>query len=73
MPVKRNVTFKTSTVIAAAGVMLFVLTSCMKGSGGLAVGKTAPKIDGAGWVNGKPPTAKDLAGKVVVVDAWASS
>ncbi len=38
--------------------------------GGLAVGEVAPKISAAGWVNGEPPT--DLAGKVIVVDAWAT-
>lgn len=41
------------------------------GFGGLAVGEPAPKIEAAGWVNGEPPTPEDLAGKVVVIDAWA--
>ena len=60
-------------LIAMTGV-LFVLTSCGSNSqrGGLEVGKTAPKIEAVGWLNGKPPTAEERKGKVVVVDAWAT-
>ena len=42
------------------------------GFGGLAVGESAPKIDAVGWVNGEAPTPERLAGKVVVIDAWAT-
>lgn len=40
--------------------------------GGLAPGNPAPPLQASGWVNGTPPTAESLAGKVVVVDAWAT-
>ncbi len=40
--------------------------------GGLAPGNPAPPLNASGWVNGTPPTAESLAGKVVVVDAWAT-
>jgi peroxiredoxin len=38
--------------------------------GGLRPGETAPPITAAGWLNGEPPTAADVSGKVIVVDAW---
>jgi thiol-disulfide isomerase/thioredoxin len=38
--------------------------------GGLRPGETAPAVTAAGWLNGERPTAADLSGKVVVVDAW---
>jgi len=38
--------------------------------GGLAVGNRAPEFKVDGWVDGKGPG--DIAGKVVVVDAWAT-
>ncbi|MCA8987761.1 MAG: TlpA family protein disulfide reductase [Planctomycetaceae bacterium] len=38
------------------------------GLSGLAVGKHAPAIQAAGWVNGEPG---DLTGKVLVVEAWS--
>lgn len=34
-------------------------------------GKKAPEIRVAGWYNGPGPTAEDLRGKVIVLDAWA--
>ena len=34
-------------------------------------GTPAPKIQVAGWLNGPGPTAEELHGKVIVVDAWA--
>lgn len=41
--------------------------------GGLAVGKMAPEIKIAKWVDDVDPTANNgLEGKVLVVDAWAS-
>ncbi|MFQ5732246.1 MAG: TlpA family protein disulfide reductase [Planctomycetaceae bacterium] len=61
-------------VCLAAAASSLVLSSCGGGpdTAGLEVGKTAPKIEAAGWLNGKPPTEEELRGKVVVVDAWAS-
>ena len=35
------------------------------------IGRPFPRIEAAGWINGPGPTADDLQGKVVVVDAWA--
>ncbi len=32
----------------------------------------APTIEAAGWLNGEPPTKESLAGKVVVVEVWAT-
>ena len=32
----------------------------------------APTITAAGWVNGEAPTKESLAGKVVVIDIWAT-
>ena len=37
----------------------------------LKAGMTAPPIEGAGWVNGEPLTAKDLQGRVYLVEAFA--
>lgn len=34
-------------------------------------GTTAPPLEAAAWINGPPPDAASLAGKVVVVDVWA--
>ena len=42
------------------------------GAFGLPPGVVAPAITGEGWINGPPPTAEQLAGHVVVVDAWAT-
>ncbi len=61
-------------------VAIAVLTGCNTGeqtgppaaetqaSGG---GEPAPEMLAQGWLNGTPPNASDLAGKVVVVDVWA--
>jgi len=38
--------------------------------GGLRPGETPPPLAAAGWLNGAAPSDADLAGKVVVVDAW---
>ncbi|MCH8830914.1 MAG: hypothetical protein IID45_15170 [Planctomycetes bacterium] len=57
------------------GAVLGGISSCIPGGGansGLAVGQDAPEINPAGWVNGPAPTGEKLAGKVIVVDAWAS-
>jgi thiol-disulfide isomerase/thioredoxin len=32
----------------------------------------APTIEAAGWVNGDAPTKESLAGKVIVVEVWAT-
>ncbi len=40
--------------------------------GGLAVGKPVPVIAAAGWLLGEAPTQQSLAGKVTVINTWAS-
>lgn len=35
------------------------------------VGQTFPALEVEGWLNGPGPTADELTGKVLVVDAWA--
>lgn len=35
------------------------------------VGRAAPPIAAAGWLNGPAPTAEDLAGKICVIESWA--
>ena len=35
------------------------------------IGKEFPPIEAAGWINGDAPSAEDLRGHVLVVDAWA--
>ena len=51
-----------------------LLVSCVfpqQKHGGLEPGKLAPKLKAEGWLNGDAPIDADLAGKVLVVDAWA--
>ena len=35
------------------------------------VGRPFPALEVTGWLNGPGPTADELAGKILVVDAWA--
>jgi len=37
---------------------------------GLRPGETAPPIAAEGWLNGEAPRPEDLAGRVIVLDAW---
>ena len=41
-------------------------------SGGMQPGHKAPPIEAAGWLNGEALTAESLAGKVIVIDCWAT-
>ncbi|MBT4865789.1 MAG: TlpA family protein disulfide reductase, partial [Planctomycetaceae bacterium] len=38
--------------------------------GGLEAGNDLPQIVAEGWLNGEAPTAEQLKGKVIVVNAW---
>jgi len=38
--------------------------------GALSLGKPAPDIAGAPWINSKPLTTGDLSGRVVLVEFW---
>jgi thiol-disulfide isomerase/thioredoxin len=71
-----------AAVVLAGGLLLFLglvagpqrtqRTSGSGGFGGLEVGKQAPPIMAAGWLNGEAPSPEDLAGKVLVIDAWTT-
>ena len=39
-------------------------------AGGLSPGHPAPEITAAGWLNGKPPSAAELQGRVVLINSW---
>ena len=46
----------------------FILTPFRVGA--LSLGKAAPDIAGAPWINSKPLTTGDLRGRVVMVEFW---
>lgn len=61
--------------VAAAGwlLSLYIRGPAQRGGAqptGL-IGRPAPELRVAGWINGPGPSAADLQGKIVVVDAWA--
>jgi len=56
----------------AVGVVVVLLFSPQQQVGDLAAGEQAPPIQAMGWVNGTPPGGEDLAGQVIVVEAWAT-
>ena len=61
--------------VSAVGLLTIgfalLLRSAMAPAVSPQVGHAFPPIEVAGWINGPGPTAEDLKGKVVVVDAWA--
>ena len=61
-------------VMAVGGLaILFALflRSAMAPSVSQQVGRPFPPIEVGGWINEPAPTADDLKGQVIVVDAWA--
>ena len=52
----------------ALGLGAFILTPVRVGA--LSLGKPAPDIAGAPWINSKPLTTGDLRGRVVMVEFW---
>lgn len=65
------------TLVIGAVVVLAVAFVWWIGPGGVSVpvgglepGQELPEIVAEGWVNGQPPSAEQLEGKVLVVDAW---
>lgn len=56
-------------------MLLWMASASMRPSVGngtaIAPGLPAPEIKAAGWLNGEPPSAESLRGKVVVIDVWA--
>ena len=72
-------TSRDSVLVIAGVVVLAALLAALvrqgiapRGSRGVSPGQKAPPIEAAGWVNGKAPTAESLAGKVIVIDCWAT-
>ena len=61
--------------LLAGGFVFWVSTSFRQSElmGGLPPGEVAPAIQAAAWLNGEAPTPESLAGKVIVLDAWASN
>jgi len=39
-------------------------------TGGLSPGNPVPEIKAAGWLNGEPPSASKLKGRVVLINSW---
>ncbi|MFH1301594.1 MAG: TlpA disulfide reductase family protein [Planctomycetota bacterium] len=77
--IKQDFLLALALVIAGAVIFSawfgFGLPAPQQTTGGrafLKVGETAPSIQAVGWVNGDPLQEHDLAGKVIVVDAWAT-
>ncbi len=56
-------------VLAIGFALLF--RSAMMPIGSASIGQQFPPVEAAGWINGKAPSAEDLRGQVLVVDAWA--
>ncbi len=61
--------------VSAVGVLTIgfalLLRSAMTPAVSPQIGRQFPRIEAVGWINGPGPTADDIQGKVVVVDAWA--
>jgi len=71
--------FRRLTAILFVAVIATFALKLWIGSGaladprfGLTPGKLPPSIHAAGWLNGEPPTTKELKGRVHVVIAWAT-
>lgn len=63
---------KMFLALLALAVAVVTLSWLLKPSPALHPKGPAPEITAAGWVNGEAPTKESLAGKVVVVCAWAT-
>jgi thiol-disulfide isomerase/thioredoxin len=66
----RNFTFLLA-LVAALGLTFYFWISGNTRQGGNAV-LTLPELKAAGWLNGSAPSPESLAGKVVVIEAWAT-
>ncbi len=60
-----------AVIVIAAVVIYNIGSKNSKQTGPLTEGKPFPELQAEGWLNGDAPTAKDLEGKVLVVDAFA--
>ncbi len=68
---KSNFILALLAAVALSVLMVLSFSPQQRRQSALA-GKPAPPIMAAGWVNGTAPDAQDLAGRVVVVEAWAT-
>lgn len=58
--------------LLALAISIAMLSWLLKPSPNLRSKGPAPRITAAGWVNDEAPTNESLAGKIVVICAWAS-
>ncbi len=58
--------------LAVIAALIPWLATRQRKGGVLTAGQKAPEITAEGWLNGEPPTAESLSGKVVFVHAWAT-
>ena len=58
-------------VALAVGLTMLLRQSIKPARSFPSANRPAPQIHAAGWLNGPGPTAGDLRGKVIVLDAWA--
>jgi len=58
-------------VVVVVGLMAIGFAVILRQSMAPQLGKEFPKLEVAGWINGPGPTAEELRGHVVVIDAWA--
>lgn len=71
----RDFTVIVLVLAGISGVLMWWLgdaTSIAHNPNALPTGASAPAIQAAGWVNGPAPQPGDFAGKVVVIEAWAT-
>lgn len=61
-----------AAIVAAAPFLWSLNLGVPSEQAGLAVGKPMPKLTGEGSVNGELPSAGELQGQVVVVNAWST-
>jgi thiol-disulfide isomerase/thioredoxin len=76
-PPAENPLWALTKVVAAAatvsaGILLYARYRPQEALNGLGPGAAAPAIAAQGWINGPAPAAEDLAGQVLVIDAWAT-
>jgi len=58
-------------VVLAAAILSLWMAKSARPTRSHLIGRPAPDLKVEGWLNGPGPTPDDLAGKIVVIDAWA--
>lgn len=75
-PRSSRAAFLRVVLYAILGTVVFVLFLLYNRPtprlGGANPGQQLPKLEAIGWLNGDPPRAEELRGRVVVIDAWAT-